>query len=81
MRYTERDKYSDAVYAHTDDYSVRQKLADYEDTGYEPWEISMIMRDFKARLEAMEYLSLDGENASVIRDIIVQMLVSIKDVE
>lgn len=42
-RLTERDKYGPAVYALTDDYSIRQRLAEYEDLGLSPEELKNLL--------------------------------------
>ena len=80
MRLTARDEYlPEVVYAESDSYSIREKLAAYEDTGYEPYEIKSVMDDFKIRLEALSYLTLNPENMDAVRGICEQMLVSIKE--
>lgn len=82
MRLTSRDRYTPSiVYAESDNYSIREKLAAYEDTGYEPFEIKSVMDDFRARLEALSYLTLNPENMDAVRGICEQMLVSIKERE
>ena len=82
MRITTRDRYNPSVvYAESDYASIREKLADYEDTGYEPFEIKSVMDDFKARLEALSYLTLNPENMDAVRGICEQMLVSIEERE
>lgn len=42
-RLTERNKWSRAVYALTDDYSIRLRLAEYEDLGFTPEELKKLL--------------------------------------
>lgn len=42
-RYTYRDQWSKAVYATSCDSDIREKLAQYEDTGLQPEEIAALL--------------------------------------
>jgi hypothetical protein len=42
-RLTERDKWSRTVYALTDNYSIRLRLAEYEDLGFTPEELKKLL--------------------------------------
>jgi len=72
-RYTRRDPLTNAVYENTDSYSIREKLARYEETGYEPEEIVDMMVEFNARIEAMKALVVNSDNFNTIFNICNEM--------